>query len=203
MPRKDDSYDMIASSNKGFRSKVIGFFVAVIVIGSFIVIFAYNKEKKATGAAKTSLEVQSQSNSNVILNTAPDRVVEKPEKQDVQPQVAKAPNLFKESVHFAFNNADVVASELSIIESFWNKIKGEKGVVVISGYTDSIGSENYNKTLSVKRATEVKAKLKNMGMSDEYNVKVRGLGASQPIGDNETDDGRLKNRRVEITFERK
>jgi outer membrane protein OmpA-like peptidoglycan-associated protein len=67
----------------------------------------------------------------------------------------------------------------------------------IEGHTDSIGSDEYNQTLSEKRADTVRAYLVSSGVSPD-NVAARGMGKADPIGDNSTAAGRKLNRRVEM-----
>jgi outer membrane protein OmpA-like peptidoglycan-associated protein len=67
----------------------------------------------------------------------------------------------------------------------------------IEGYTDSIGSEDYNQVLSEKRADAVRDYLVGAGISDA-NIVARGLGKSDPVADNSTAAGRKLNRRVEM-----
>lgn len=67
----------------------------------------------------------------------------------------------------------------------------------IEGHTDSIGSEEYNQTLSEKRAATVRNYLVTSGVSIT-NVVARGLGKSAPVADNGSAAGRKLNRRVEM-----
>jgi len=67
----------------------------------------------------------------------------------------------------------------------------------IEGHTDSIGSEEYNQTLSEKRAATVRDYLVSSGVSMN-NVAAKGLGKSDPVADNSTPAGRKLNRRVEM-----
>ncbi|HSZ61958.1 MAG TPA: OmpA family protein [Terriglobales bacterium] len=67
----------------------------------------------------------------------------------------------------------------------------------IDGYTDSVGSDEYNQTLSDKRAEAVRDYLVNSGVSMN-NVVARGLGKSDPVANNGTAAGRQLNRRVEM-----
>jgi len=67
----------------------------------------------------------------------------------------------------------------------------------IEGHTDSIGSEEYNQTLSEKRAATVRDYLVSSGVSIA-NVVARGLGKSDPVADNSSTAGRKQNRRVEM-----
>ena len=67
----------------------------------------------------------------------------------------------------------------------------------IEGYTDNVGSDEVNQTLSEKRAEQVRDYLVNQGLS-ETAVTAKGFGKSNPAVDNATPAGRQKNRRVEI-----
>jgi outer membrane protein OmpA-like peptidoglycan-associated protein len=67
----------------------------------------------------------------------------------------------------------------------------------IDGYTDSVGSDEYNQTLSDKRAGAVRDYLISSSVSTN-NVTARGMGKADPIADNTTAAGRKLNRRVEM-----
>jgi outer membrane protein OmpA-like peptidoglycan-associated protein len=71
-------------------------------------------------------------------------------------------------------------------------------VFVIAGYTDSVGHEDYNYELGQRRATSVAGYLVGSKGLDPTQVRVVSYGASKPVANNSTRDGRLKNRRVEI-----
>jgi len=67
----------------------------------------------------------------------------------------------------------------------------------IEGYTDAIGSDEYNQTLSEKRAEAVRDYLVSSGVSMN-NVAAQGMGKADPVADNSTAAGRKLNRRVEM-----
>ncbi len=67
----------------------------------------------------------------------------------------------------------------------------------IEGYTDAIGSDEYNQTLSEKRAEAVRDYIVSSGVSMN-NVAAQGLGKADPVADNRTAAGRKLNRRVEM-----
>jgi outer membrane protein OmpA-like peptidoglycan-associated protein len=70
-------------------------------------------------------------------------------------------------------------------------------VMEIGGYTDSTGTENYNMSLSEKRALSVVNYLIKKGISSE-RLKYKGYGNTSPLGDNVTSEGRKLNRRTEV-----
>tara|TARA_R110000823_G_scaffold110300_5_gene230229 strand:- start:224 stop:916 length:693 start_codon:yes stop_codon:yes gene_type:complete len=71
--------------------------------------------------------------------------------------------------------------------------------ITIFGYTDSTGSVDFNQKLSEQRAASVKNYLAGKGIS-VTRFTTKGLGIADPIADNETVDGRSKNRRVEFAI---
>jgi outer membrane protein OmpA-like peptidoglycan-associated protein len=73
-----------------------------------------------------------------------------------------------------------------------NKLK-----LIVSGHTDDVGSEEYNKDLSMRRAGAVKMYLATKGVYPD-SVRVYGHGESQPVISETTDEARALNRRVEF-----
>ncbi len=67
----------------------------------------------------------------------------------------------------------------------------------VEGYTDNIGSDEYNQKLSEERAGGVKDYLESQNVADA-NVTSAGFGKSDPVADNSTSSGRAQNRRVEL-----
>ncbi|MGH9709866.1 MAG: OmpA family protein [Candidatus Acidiferrales bacterium] len=71
--------------------------------------------------------------------------------------------------------------------------------LAVEGYTDNVGSEEFNQTLSEHRATAVRQYLVDQE-SDADSITATGLGMSSPVADNSTTAGPQKNRRVEIVI---
>jgi outer membrane protein OmpA-like peptidoglycan-associated protein len=69
--------------------------------------------------------------------------------------------------------------------------------VQIEGFTDSVGSDDYNQGLSERRAGAVRDALTGMGIAGD-RIQSRGLGKSSPVAGNDTSTGRQQNRRVEV-----
>jgi outer membrane protein OmpA-like peptidoglycan-associated protein len=72
--------------------------------------------------------------------------------------------------------------------------------ITIDGYTDNIGPQVVNVTLSVARAGLVKNYLIQKGVSPQMILWAKGHGMDNPVGDNSTDEGRLQNRRIVIQW---
>lgn len=76
-------------------------------------------------------------------------------------------------------------------------IKYPNSLVDVYGHTNSTGSDAYNQTLSENRARTVANYLTSRGVS-AARIRSQGYGETMPVADNATDEGRRKNRRVEI-----
>jgi Outer membrane protein and related peptidoglycan-associated (lipo)proteins len=72
--------------------------------------------------------------------------------------------------------------------------------VIIKAYTDSSGSAELNKTLSRKRAKAISDEFIKNGIPPK-RITYYGLGSQNPVADNKTKNGRVQNRRVEITVQ--
>ena len=69
--------------------------------------------------------------------------------------------------------------------------------VEIQGHTDSIGDAAYNQGLSEKRAKAIMDYLASHGIAS-YRLSAKGYGETLPIASNDTEEGRAKNRRVQL-----
>ncbi len=71
--------------------------------------------------------------------------------------------------------------------------------ILVEGHTDSTGTEDYNQSLSERRANAVGNSLKSKGVVPN-RISAMGYGKTQPVADNATESGRTLNRRVEIAI---
>ena len=117
----------------------------------------------------------------------------------VNPLFAKL-MIFPEAALFEFGKAELKPEGQVKIKEYRDIAKDELSradKVVITGYTDNVGGADFNTTLSQQRAEAVKAYLVTLG-ADPAKYQVNGAGEAKPIGDNSTEEGRAKNRRVEV-----
>jgi len=96
---------------------------------------------------------------------------------------------------------DELHAKLWQAQQRWFSLKdqGYKSIVV-EGHTDGRGKASDNDTLSLKRAESVRTHLVSQGMPSD-KIRATGIGASRPVADNNTADGRANNRRVELIVE--
>ena len=101
-------------------------------------------------------------------------------------------------INFAFDSAKLdKASETIIDRAVQNLKRNPQMSVLIEGHTDSVGPEDYNMGLSVRRAQAVKDYIISQGIAKE-RLSKKGFGESQPLESNDTKEGRTQNRRVEF-----
>ena len=107
------------------------------------------------------------------------------------------------NIKFDFNIFTLDEEDRDLLSKVVHIVNNDKDLyMTLIGHTCSIGSEGYNKDLSKERAISAKKYLLSKGIP-EKRIEIRWMGEVKPIADNETEDGRRKNRRVEIDFERK
>lgn len=108
---------------------------------------------------------------------------------------------FEENIKVNFES-DVAILNEEALQDLENKIQSFKNnpfnyYIEIEGHTDMDGDFQYNQILSEKRANYI-AKLLSENHFDEKQIIVKGLAYSQPIAENSDEEGKSKNRRVEI-----
>lgn len=111
-------------------------------------------------------------------------------------EVVKALNV--SIINFASGKSDIPADAKPILSKAAEVLKKQPAgtTVEVGGYTDNKGNAEANKKLSQSRADAVKKELVTLGVS-EAMLKSVGYGDANPVGDNNTEDGRFKNRRIE------
>ena len=101
---------------------------------------------------------------------------------------------------FDFNSATIKEEYTPILEKLKNYIEAKNEKISITGYTDSKGTKEYNKELSLRRAESLEEKLIELGLSPEKIIETKGNGDNNPIASNDTEEERAANRRIEVRF---
>lgn len=118
-------------------------------------------------------------------------------RSEAQLQAALAAN----PIQFALGSAEIDPASDAILTEAAAAITAAPGInVAIVGHTDSLGGEAANQQLSADRAEAVLNRLVELGVEAE-RLTSSGAGASEPIADNETEEGRGQNRRIAFEFE--
>lgn len=104
-------------------------------------------------------------------------------------------------IKFFPNDATLLESWSPVLDNLADYLKeNDRKGVALSGYADNQGTEEYCIGISRQRATEVKKALQMRGI-DATRIEIIVKGAEDPIGDNATYEGRIKNNRVSIKIQ--
>ncbi len=116
--------------------------------------------------------------------------------------ILKAQNVEKVIVHFDFNKYEIIPAAATSLDSLISFIQSRPLTfnIELYGHCDSIGSNEYNDTLSVKRTEAVKNYLAINGVQSNTITKEEGWGKRQPVNNNASDYERFLNRRVVVTL---
>lgn len=104
------------------------------------------------------------------------------------------------NITFSSGNANIEQSFLSVLDSVILVLQEfDRTLIVISGHTDSSGSDALNQRLSERRAQSVSNYLNGAGIMPD-RIESIGFGETQPVASNKTEAAKELNRRVEITL---
>ena len=103
-------------------------------------------------------------------------------------------------IEFENNSCTITRASYPAIDSLVSILKSDTHLKLrITGHTDAIGDDLFNVALSKKRAESIANQLKIKGVSSS-SIEIEYFGKTKPIGDNNSEEGRKKNRRVEFLF---
>lgn len=101
-------------------------------------------------------------------------------------------------IFFNFNSSSLKEESYKPLEEVVKLVKSQTELnFIVEGYCDNVGSDEYNLSLSKRRAGTVKSYFISKGIPAK-RISAIGYGEANPIATNETEEGRAKNRRVEI-----
>jgi len=105
-----------------------------------------------------------------------------------------------ENLFFATNKTVILPQSEKAMSDLAQFLLDNPGVtILITGHTDAVGSDEANQILSEGRANAVRADLIKRGVAGE-RIETEGKGEKEPVADNDTEEGRQLNRRVEFTI---
>jgi outer membrane protein OmpA-like peptidoglycan-associated protein len=104
-----------------------------------------------------------------------------------------------ENIQFNRGTSDFADSRsIQLLDNLVSFLKENPDLVVrLEGHTDNAGDPSLNKDLSMKRASKIRGYMTINGINFE-RVRISGWGGSRPVADNNTEEGRTMNRRVEM-----
>ena len=103
------------------------------------------------------------------------------------------------TVQFGSGKATLTKSDQQMLDEFAQQINQQKHYIVqVQGFTDAVGSAEYNNQLSRRRADAVIQYLAAKHNVPPYRVYIIGLGKENPVAENKNAAGRAKNRRVDV-----
>lgn len=107
---------------------------------------------------------------------------------------------FKEKVLFGFDRSDLTPNATTNLDKLVNVLQKYPDTdIEVIGHTDNKGTDEYNQGLSERRANSVSTYLRNHGVSSS-RLTTKGMGETDPIATNDTEEGRAQNRRVEFVI---
>jgi OOP family OmpA-OmpF porin len=117
---------------------------------------------------------------------------------DLAASLKKACHVALYGVLFDFNKSKLQPASDAVLQQVADLLAKDKTLKVeVQGHTDNVGGDAYNQTLSEARARAVADWLSKHGVA-AAGLSARGYGKTKPVADNNNDEGRAKNRRVEI-----
>ncbi len=114
---------------------------------------------------------------------------------------AGLPVVVSERVEFGLESSEIEPRFLDLVGQWKAILEGHPDVrMTIVGHTDSTGPVEYNEWLSEQRAGAVAGWMQDQGI-DGDRFAVEGMGPAKPIDDNDTPEGRARNRRIQVTLD--
>ena len=109
-----------------------------------------------------------------------------------------ATKIILEGVRFNSGGAKLTAESRFVLDPISNELRDQDDLYLeVGGHTDSTGDAEQNLQLALRRAQAVRDYMLNWGIP-AVRLRAKGYGETQPIADNATEEGRARNRRVEL-----
>ena len=156
-------------------------------------------DARANKAAADVLAQKATADSLALIQAARNLAEEKAKRSDAEKRLLSTGELLLDAVYFETGKTIISINSkpyLNIIGKML--LKYPKLQIEVAGHTDNVGGIDYNVTLSQGRAEAVRAYLVEVAPALNSNLNSHGYGMSMPKADNNTKEGRLANRRVEL-----
>ncbi len=142
----------------------------------------------------SSLEVTGQVDASQVEIRAAEILTELDASAEPEGAVVEIPD----TVLFDFDSAELKPEASEVLDRIVEVLELlPDATAQIRGHTDDVGTEEYNLGLSQDRADAVRAYLVDAGI-DASRLSTEGVGFAEPVASNDTDEGRARNRRVEV-----
>jgi outer membrane protein OmpA-like peptidoglycan-associated protein len=111
--------------------------------------------------------------------------------------------VLENDILFDLNKSDIKPKYIKNLNNLTKFLQLSSNIEIsINGHTDNTGTDNYNLRLSLERANAVKKILVKNGIA-ERRLSVKGYGKTKPVAPNDTEEGRILNRRIEVIITKK
>jgi OOP family OmpA-OmpF porin len=152
--------------------------------------------KTAQVEQKTQAAAQQAAQAQTLADSAVNRV------DTLQNTVANLDNyhvVTEAAVHFGFNKNNLTKKAKDALDQLATDVGNTTGyIIAVEGSTDSVGSADYNYTLSQRRADAVIQYMASQHNIPAHKIYLIGLGKDKPAESNKTSEGRAANRRVDV-----
>ena len=141
---------------------------------------------------------------NSAIITSKDTFTGKPKDMDFSMKtIASGGNYVLNDIYYKTSSAQLETVSLAVVKEFAKYMKENPAIKVkIAGYTDNVGSEQSNQSLSSDRAFTVMQTLVKEGVKAD-RLSFQGYGSANPVASNDNEAGRQKNRRTEFIITQK
>jgi outer membrane protein OmpA-like peptidoglycan-associated protein len=164
----------------------------------------FRYETKTISVSRDGFTIQVKTWSNTKIFSIGGAWLAEAKKLEIKKEEIKVGETFQlNNIYFEFNKFALLPASYPELDIVVKLLIENPGIEIeLSGHTDNVGKQDYNVTLSQKRAESCKTYILSKGI-DSKRITPKGYGMSRPIAPNETEIGREKNRRVEFTITKK
>ncbi|MBR7064123.1 MAG: OmpA family protein, partial [Treponema sp.] len=152
------------------------------------------------GTAEAEVEDFTRTNDDDNMKKIQDKVEELGLENITVKKGEKGLTISLDKIQFQPDSAILMLSEKEKLNKIADILKGYNNDLLVTGHTALRGKEKDRQQLSEERAQSVADYLILLGVRDSYHIFTQGKGAREPIATNQTEAGRILNRRVEITI---